>query len=158
MLWGSNTFHINGKVQPKIFLTLLTTYCDSWGQGWKTSSDSVCFTLKEFDEKGSLREWNVCSAWPWKQGRGPGWSRASYFHLPLCPCSSSRGAGNAHQESEDRVESWPCHLLPMWLWVSYLISLGLSFSLGLWWGFSNMISGNVLCKLPRSMEHAFLSS
>lgn len=68
MLWGSNKFHINGKIQPEILLTLFTAYCDSWAQGWETFSDSVCFILKEFDEKESLREFNVCSAWPLKEG------------------------------------------------------------------------------------------
>lgn len=103
MLWGSNTFHVNGKVQPKIFLTLFTTYCHSWGQGWETSSDSVCFTLKEFDGKGSLRELNVCSAWPWKKGRGPGWSGRV---TPTSLSAPAPAPGELGTHSRNRKTGW----------------------------------------------------
>ena len=147
MLWSSNKLHINGKLQ-----TLLPICCHSWAQGWETFSDSVCFILKEFDEKGSLRELNVCLLGLWKKERGQGWSWANYFHLPFAPASAS-GELEMHRRSQKTwVEAQLCHLLPMWIWVSYLMSLRLSFSSGLLWALSNMINGNRLYKSSRSIE------
>lgn len=94
----------------------------------------------------------VCSAWPLKEGREQHWSRAHYFHLPFAPASAP-GELEVHRRNQKTwVESWLCHLLPLWLWVSYLISLGLSFSTGLLRGLKSMISRSVLCKPPKSIK------
>lgn len=74
--------------------------------------------------------------------------------------ASAPGELEMHRRNQKTwVESRLYHLLPMWLWVSYLLSLGLSFSTGLLWGLSNMINGNVLCKLARCIEtYIFIKS
>ena len=128
MLWSSNKFHINGKLHPKMLLTLFTADCHSWTQGWETFSDSVWFILKEFDAKGSLRESYVGSAWPLKEGERAGLVSGRSLPLPFLPCSSSRGAGDA-QKSEDLGHAPALPLTSCdWLWVSCFLSLGLSFS------------------------------
>lgn len=69
--------------------------------------------------------------WPLEEGERVGWSWANYFHLPFCPASAP-GELEIHRRNQKTwVESRLCHLLLMWLWVSFLISLGLIFSTGL---------------------------
>lgn len=103
-------------------LELFTTYCHSWAHGWETFSDAECFILKEFDERGHWEsKCQVCLAF---ERRGEG--RAGLGQLlppPFCPASAPAELDMHRRNQKNRVESWLCHLLPVWLWVSYLISL-----------------------------------
>lgn len=152
LLWASSKFHISGRIQPKILLTLFTTHCHSWAQGWETFSDSVFFPMKEFDAKGSLRQLNVCSAWPLKERERARLVLAITSASLFAPASAPGELEMHRRNQKTWVETWLCQKLPMWLWVSYLISLGLSFSTGLLWELSNMINENVLSKFARSIE------
>lgn len=100
MLRGSNKFYINDKVQPKTLLAVFSTYCHSWAHGWEAFSDSVCFILKDFDEKGRWGSYSLlCLAFE-RRERATLVS-GTLLPPPVCPCFSSRGAGSAQEESED---------------------------------------------------------
>lgn len=149
ILWSSSKFHINGKNTSDIVycqlpfldprLRNIFRFCVFYPERiwWKRVTERVkCLLCLAFERRG--------------EGRA---SLGQITSTSLFAPASAPGELEMHRRSQKTwVESWLCHLLPMWLWVSYLMSLGLSFSTGLLWGLSNMIKGNVLCKLPRSIE------
>lgn len=153
MLWGSNKFRINGKVQPE-YSGIVYYLLPFLGPRLRNIFKFCVLYPERIWWKGSLRELNVGSAWPLKEGERAGLVLGNYFPLLFALLQLS-GAGHAQEESEEpgRVLALPlttCVTLGKLLTIS-----GLSFSTGLLWGLRNMIGRNVLWKLLRSIKTSF---